>query len=151
MLVSNGGSSLYRSLRDAQIPISTRNELKAMQNLLDMVNSYLAQYPTSLEADIARLQGNELAPFSNERHALIQIKGEKEVLIFLHDFATTSIALLHTTDIRQFEDLVEEVRSVKHPVIYYHAKGPLARLLQDEHRRIEIRRRKMDLTRPTVV
>lgn len=98
-----------------------------------------------------RLQGNEFAPFSNERHAVIQVKGEKEVLHFFRDFALTSIQLLHAADLETFEELLETVRQTKHPVIYMHAKSALSRLHQDELRRIEMRRRKFDLSRPTVV
>lgn len=152
MLVSCSGNSLYRSLKDAQLAISVRNELRAMQSLLLLASDYLGQYPTAFEDDVARLQSDsQLAPFSNERHALIQVKGEKEVLLFLQDFAMTAITLLQATDVNHFEDILEQVRATKHPVIYFHGKNALSRLLQDEQRRADSRRRKMDLTRPTVV
>jgi hypothetical protein len=151
MLMACSGNSLYRSLRDAHLPISVRNELRAMQSLLLLASDYLGQYPTTFEQDVECLQHGSLAPFSNERHALIQVKGEKEVLLFLQDFAMTSIALLQATDYRHFDDLLEQVRTSKHSLIYQHAKATLGRLLVDEQRRAETRRRKMDLTRPTVV
>ena len=151
MLVSCSGNSLYRSLRDAQMPISVRNELRAMTALQALVASYLAAYPTTFQQDNARLDGDEFAPFSNERHAVIQVRGEKEVLLFFADFADTCIKLLQCADIDHFEEVLEEVRRKKHPVIYMHGKTSLSRLHQDEARRAEIRRRKWDLTRPTVV
>ena len=40
----------------------------------------------------------ELEPFSNERHAIIQVKGEKEVLLFLKDFAETGLSLLQVRE-----------------------------------------------------
>ena len=151
LLVTGAGNSLHRSLREAQLPISVHNELRAMQSLVHLIAHYLAQYPTSYEQDVARLANNDLAPFSNERHAVIQIKGEKEVLLFFRDFAQTAISLLQCTDIIQFDELLEQIRDTKHPVIYYHSKGPLLRLHQEELRRTEMRRRKVDLSRPTVV
>lgn len=151
MLVSCSGNSLYRSLRDAQMPISVRNELRAMQALLTLLHQLLGAYSTTFDQDTARLDGDQFAPFSNERHAVIQIRGEKEVLLFFADFAETCIDLLRCADIDHFEEVLEVVRRTKHPVIYLHAKTSLGRLHQDEARRTEIRRRKWDLTRPTVV
>lgn len=151
MLVSSAGNSLYRSLRDAQVAISVKNELKAMNALLIVIQDLLAQYPTTLEEDVARLDSNEFAPFSNERHAVIQVRGEKEVLHFFRDFALTAVQLLHAPDAETFGELLEGVRCNKHPVIYAHAKSTLGRLYQDEQRRLDLRRRKFDLTRPTVV
>jgi hypothetical protein len=151
MLVSCSGNSLYRSLRDAQVPICLRNELRVMQSLLATVRQLLAAYPTSYEEDGDRLQSDEFAPFSNERHALIQIRGEKEVLHFFEDFAVTTIELLSCADMDLFEEMLEVVRRTKNAVIYMHAKLTLGRLHQDEARRADMRRRKWDLSRPTVV
>lgn len=151
MLVSSSGNSLYRSLRDAQVAISVKNELKCMNSLLSIIQHLLAQYPTTLEQDEERLRGQEFAPFSNERHAVIQVRGEKEVLHFFRDFALTAVQLLHAADSETFDELLEKVRLTKHPVIYMHGKSTLSRLYQDELRRNELRRRKFDLSRPTVV
>ena len=69
--------------------------------------------------------------------------------------ASLPTALLSTTPAPLtslgLEEVLEEVRRKKHPVIYMHGKTSLSRLHQDEARRAEIRRRKWDLTRPTVV
>jgi hypothetical protein len=151
MLVSTSGNSMYHSLRDAQCPISLRNEVKAMQALLGICKDLLSKYPTSFDQDSRRLQEGDVAPFSNERHALIQIKGEKEVLLFLQDFAHSASTLLLCADYADFDACMEEIRMVKHPVIYQHASSTLCRLYQDEQRRLELRSRKVDLSRPTVV
>ena len=55
LLVSCSGNSLYRSMRDVQIPISIRNELVMLKSLIDICNLYLNQYPTTLTQDIERL------------------------------------------------------------------------------------------------
>jgi len=47
-----------------------------------------------------------LEPFSNERHAIIQVKGEKEVLLYLKDFAETGLNLLRIKDQKEFYDEV---------------------------------------------
>lgn len=151
MLVSCSGSSIYRSIRDAQIAISLTNEYRAMTLLKSICDSYLSKYPCTYDEDCARLRENKLAPFSNERHAVIQVKGEKEVLLFLKDWAVTACELLQANDMHQFDEQLEDIRCRKHSLIYQYCRSIISRLLQDEIRRIEIRRRNVDLSRPTVV
>ena len=151
LLVSCSGNTLYRSLRDAQVAISIKNEIRAMNTLATICDNLLGAYPSSYEADCERLKSDQIAPFSNERHALIQVKGEKEVLLYLKDLALTSTALLCTADFSEFDELLETVRCTKHVLIFQHARSTLSRLHQDEQRRQELRRRKFDLSRPTVV
>eukprot|EP01032_Pedospumella_encystans_P015705 gene15706-17948_t len=151
ILVSTSGNSLYRSLRDAQQAISIRNETRVMAALLHTLQVLLGAYPTSLEQDTRRLESDEFAPFSNQRHAVIQIRGEKEVLHFYVDFAQTCLSLLKCADVDHFEAALEKVRREKHPVIFVHAKMTLGRLFLDESRRNDSRRRQLDLTKPTVV
>ena len=98
LVASAGSSSSYRSIRDAQVAISVHNEQNAMHLLIQICNNYLKKYPTSYEDDCNRLRYGNLTPFSNERHALIQVKGEKEVLLFFKDFAYTASSLLNITD-----------------------------------------------------
>ena len=94
-------------------PLSLRNERAVMETLLELVESKLKLYPTTLAQD-RRLLGQatssgsgdcesaststttassseggggggamSLPPFSNKRHAVIQVAGEKEVLELL--------------------------------------------------------------------
>ncbi|KAJ1430215.1 hypothetical protein B484DRAFT_396031 [Ochromonadaceae sp. CCMP2298] len=153
LLVSCAGNSLYRSLRDAQVAVSIKNESRVMGALVATCGELLSHYPTSFAHDVERLSNpdSNIAPFSNERHALIQVKGEKEVLLFLQDLGSTSASLLQIVDGAKFEQQLEQVRCTKHALIYQYARGTIARLHQDEVRRAENRRRKLDLSRPTVV
>ena len=66
------------------MPLSIWNEIRSMRNLRGLCDEYLEAYPTSYEQDVERLASttNPVPMFSNERHALIQVKGEKEVLLF---------------------------------------------------------------------
>jgi len=55
---------------------SLGNEERVLHTLLKMVTDALALYPTRLEDDVARLARRDdasLRPFSNRRHALIQV------------------------------------------------------------------------------
>ena len=72
----NPNHTLTPSLR----PHSLRNEKAALTMFMGMINDKLAAYPRSLEEDKVLLAGDSLTPFSNERHAVIQVAGEKEVL-----------------------------------------------------------------------
>jgi histone-lysine N-methyltransferase SETD3 len=151
LLVTCSGSNIYRSIRDAQVSVSVRNELKVLSTLADMCDSYLDKYPSTFEEDCKALASDSLPPFSNEKHALIQVRGEKEVLRFYKDFAVTAISLLQTTDLHQFDSLLEQVKVTKHSVFYQYCQSTINRLQQDEIRRAEIRGRNYDLSRPTVV
>lgn len=105
-------------------PLSLRNERAVMETLLELVESKLKLYPTTLAQD-RRLLGQatssgsgdcesvststttassseggggggamSLPPFSNKRHAVIQVAGEKEVLEHYKKLATTALELL---------------------------------------------------------
>merc|ERR1712183_257759 len=83
------------------------NERMAMMNLLQIISTALAQYPTSLSVDKADLLNERLyPPFSNQRHAKIQVRGEKEVL---HHFALWARTALEVLDIIE-QELREEQR-----------------------------------------
>ena len=55
--------------------MSVPNEQRAMMSLVSICDQHLSEYPTSFEADCQRLRTGNVAPFSNERHALIQASG----------------------------------------------------------------------------
>jgi hypothetical protein len=150
---NTAANSAYRSIRDAQSPVGLKNETRAMQHLQSLCAEYLAAYRTTYEDDCRRLASpGEVAPFSNERHALIQVKGEKEVLIFYKDFADTALGLLQKRgDSREFEYAMEDVLAHKHPLVQQYASGVILRLRQEELRRQEIRQKSLDFSKPTVV
>ena len=152
LLISTAGSTLYRSIRDAQVAVSLKNEIRAMQLLLSMCNDMLKAYPTSYEDDCERLAHGDLQPFTNERHAVIQVKGEKEVLLFFQEFSTIALQMLQVRDGDRFEALLESIRVLKDPLIFHYCRGTVGRLLHDDMRRqLDHRSRNMDLTRPTIV
>ena len=84
----------YKTTKNVLQPVSVANELRAMELLLTTVKSMQEAYPRSLEEDVQMLASGELKPFSNERHACIQVKGEKEVLRFFEDLSTTAVRAL---------------------------------------------------------
>jgi hypothetical protein len=134
---SGGSSSLtsFRSIRDAQTPINVVNEYRAMQHLESLCNSYLSKYQHTYETDCRRLVSDELPQFSNERHAVIQVKGEKEVLLFYREFAIVSQRLLRIRDMRVLEEEMLEVRATKHFLIYDHVKIHIHKLIMDDQQR----------------
>mmetsp|Transcript_62639 Transcript_62639/g.75375 ORF Transcript_62639/g.75375 Transcript_62639/m.75375 type:complete len:633 (-) Transcript_62639:577-2475(-) len=92
--------NVYRTCRDVRFPISLRNERAALEHLLCLVRQACSMYPTTLDEDNKALSAVDektkefLVPlFSNTRHALIQVRGEKEVLKHYEDLALTAIAL----------------------------------------------------------
>jgi hypothetical protein len=91
----NSLASYYRSCRDIRHPLSLRNERLAMLSLLQLVSTALAKYPTSLNADKADLMDEQrFPPFSNKRHAKIQVRGEKEVLHHFTRWARTALDVI---------------------------------------------------------
>ena len=52
------------------------------------------------------LSSDALVPFSNERHAVIQIKGEKEILVFLMSFAASALELIASPSDAEFDKLL---------------------------------------------
>ena len=151
LLMSPAIGASHPSIRDAATAISIGNEQRAMLQLHSICEDYLAQYPTTFEHDMERLQFGNVAPFSNERNALIQVKGEKEVLLFFKDFSQTALELLHCTDADQFDRKLEQVRTLKHTIVYVYGAGVCSRLMHDASRRLEERVKSFDLSRPTVV
>jgi len=134
------------------IPFKQSTENWAMKLLLQICCDYLKAYPTTYQNDCEQLQNGNLQPFSNERHALIQVKGEKEVLLFYKDFANVAIQLLQVQDADHFDSLLESVRVLKDPILYQYCRGTIGRLLHDDMRRqLEHKKKDMDLTRPTIV
>lgn len=98
-------TSYYRSCRDIRHPLSLRNERAVMLNLLQLISHALARYPTSLTQDRADLLDERTyPPYSNKRHAKIQVRGEKEVL---HHFARWARTAMDVLDVIE-QDLKEE-------------------------------------------
>ena len=64
----------YRTASDVHFPISLRNECAALSLLKHTCQSMLDAYPRTLTEDFPALAGDDLAPFSNERHARIHAR-----------------------------------------------------------------------------
>jgi hypothetical protein len=141
-----------RSIRDAQIAISSRNEVKVLNSLNKLCCDFLSRYPNTFEEDAARLaDSNSFKPFSNEKHAVIQVKGEKEVLLFYIDFTNTALKLLSIKDENLFEEEFLEIRKEKHLFLQQYCRGTIGRLRAQEIRQLEMRLKLVDFSRPTVV
>lgn len=153
ILLSCSGSSMYRSIRDAHVAISLKNELRTLQSLVHVCDDHLRKYPTTLDEDSHKLMHGNVPLFSNERNALIQVKGEKEVLHFFRDFASTGIIGLKLKDLGDFDEFLNQVRVNKHTLIFQYCRGTIGRLLHEELRRGDYRshQRNMDMSKPTVV
>jgi histone-lysine N-methyltransferase SETD3 len=107
----NSLASYYRSCRDIRHPLSLRNERATMRNLMQIISSALAQYPTSLSQDISDFMDERaFPPYSNKRHAMIQIRGEKEVL---HHFARWARTALDVMEVIEQELKEEQQRGVE--------------------------------------
>ena len=63
-------------------PLSVENEIRTFRALAQAAEAQLARYPTTLEEDDEMLENGGLDPFSNRRHAVIVIRGEKEICHF---------------------------------------------------------------------
>mmetsp|Transcript_29878 Transcript_29878/g.92359 ORF Transcript_29878/g.92359 Transcript_29878/m.92359 type:complete len:478 (-) Transcript_29878:128-1561(-) len=88
----------YRTASDVNIPVSLRNECAALSLLKLTCQTMLSAYPRPLADDISSLACDDMAPFSNERHANIHIKSEKIVLWHFVHFATTALDLAHQSN-----------------------------------------------------
>jgi hypothetical protein len=112
----------------------------------------LSLYPTTYEEDCIQLATGNVPLFSNERNALIQIKGEKEVLLYYKDFALTVVRLMSVSDLNEFDEMLDTIRQTKHSFTFQYCRGTAARLVQEELRKCERRSKQvLDLTRPTIV
>ncbi|CAM9379344.1 unnamed protein product [Scytosiphon promiscuus] len=96
--IEEGARYMYRTVKDVRFPLSVRNEAAAMERLLVLASGALDAYPTTLEEDKAALKNGGLEPFSNRRHALIQVCGEKVVLRHYVELAETALACLTAVD-----------------------------------------------------
>lgn len=148
---NNASRSRSFTLRDMQYGQNLRNEIRAMTLLHSMCGDYLSRYAHSYEEDVRRLESNELEPFSNARHAVIQLKGEKEVLKFLQDFASTSLELLQCSSDSVYSSSIGAYRITKHPVILRYCQNVVTSLRHDEQRLLDNLQRNADLSRPTIV
>ena len=105
-------AAFFRTCRDIRNPINIRNEKATMQLLLIVVSSALSEYPCSFEQDVVDLMDEMAYPkFSNQRHAKIQVRGEKEILHHFTFWAQTAIDLIEIIE----EEIMYETRRPNSP------------------------------------
>jgi len=130
------------SVREIRYPISLRNEQAVMTHWKGMIDAMLSAYPRTLDEDKQQLAGDTLKPFSNERHAIIQVAGEKEVLHHLREHCTLAARMM---EVDVFDDAeyntklreLEQARTSRY-ILSYLSTDPMGTL--GVCRRIERRR-----------
>lgn len=126
----------YRTCRDIRFPISMRNEKGMLLHLLYVVRLALSNYPTTMAQDRESLSDEiSLPQFSNRRHAIIQVLGEKEVLHYFEDFALSALQLIDITDDDHFEAALKSLEGVKHFQILRYCADSIGSLRRREQKR----------------
>mmetsp|Transcript_25065 Transcript_25065/g.32645 ORF Transcript_25065/g.32645 Transcript_25065/m.32645 type:complete len:505 (-) Transcript_25065:171-1685(-) len=130
------------TVKDVCYPLSLRNEIAAMMVLQQTIQEKLNLYPRTLQEDKARLASNSLPPFSNFRHAVIQVVGEKEVLHHYLEHCRVALLMLQldiNDDVAYSEKLHElEAQGTSHWILRYVSLD--ARAVVGACRRLERRR-----------
>ena len=140
-----------RTLREATVPFSVENEAAAMTLLKNKCMSMLDCYPTSYDQDVARLSGE--APvledsqtedpvgimYTNERHAVLQVRGEKEVLGHFLVLSELALDLLTSgcSDVELEAIIKERLRGRVHENIYQYCRGPILRVTRAATRKAQ--------------
>lgn len=149
-----GPGNMFKTARDIIYPVSVRNEEAALELLLKFINDQIARYPTTLEEDLESLKSPALKPFSNRRHAVIQLKGEKEVLREYQRLCRTALGLVHADDVT-FQTTVNRLYSESNHFVAAYCSDVLFRIRQDEERRAgqaaAQRPSHINLSHPTIV
>jgi histone-lysine N-methyltransferase SETD3 len=151
-----GGS--YRSVKNACTPISIRNEIATLRTLRVLCSHMLNQYPTTLAEDMYQLREANLENvplYSNKRHALIHVRGEKQVLHHYRQLADSGLMLLAIQDsenqVTEITDILHSIRADFHPLIFEfcnHVVLPIREYELEKCRRVN---RNLDLSKPTIV
>lgn len=141
-----------QSLREATMPFSVKNEAAAMNLLKSKCISALDAYPTSYDDDVGRLDGSKpilkegetvdpvCVMYTNERHALLQLRGEKEILG--HFLALSELALDLLTsgcDETELEQIIKErLKGRVDDQIYQYCRGTVLRVVRAEVRKLSL-------------
>ncbi|GMI41712.1 hypothetical protein TrCOL_g4538 [Triparma columacea] len=134
--IMGGGPYMYRSAKDIRFGLGVNNETLALEELSRMTKKMMMEYPTTLEEDVKALAEGEygekggLRKYSNERHARIQVKGEKEVLRYFERLADTGRKGLACKD-EEFEVLKEGLEGGERQYVMEVVAG----IRKDERRR----------------
>jgi len=120
----------YRTCRDIRHPISIRNEQAAMRHLLRIVVGVIDTYNCTLAQDVADLVDKRTyPPFSNIRHAKIQVRGEKEIL---HHYALWARTAIGVMDVIQRELDAEDIDVTGEKVVGITEFDVLTRAMEED-------------------
>ena len=150
------GSSTYKSIHNASIPITMRNEMLMLKALKYVCQYMLSKYPTTIEQDKILLHEDNLEKlpyYTNKRHAIIHIKGEKEVLHFYLHFSNCGLKLLNIGEHEQseYDTLLGEIKKKEHPMIVHYCNQYISILRSHEYITNKQLVEHLDLTQPIVV
>ena len=146
----------YRSTRNANFPISIHNEITTLQALKTKCQKLLSLYPNTLEHDLELLKPENTANiplYSNYRNAVIQVRGEKEVLHHYLDLAICGLKLLsfgmHQEE--EFERELSEIKHNKHALIHSYCFNVVTVIRKQEFHKIVKTQRNLDLSKSMTV
>ena len=129
--VASRGKNMFRSIRDLANPMSIENEERTLERLMSMCSDYLSRYPTTYDDDCARLSSkddSELPLYSNARNALIQVRGEKKVLLHYLNFASTGLAHIRCQSDSNFNSMLRQLDVRSHPLVYNYCANEVSKL-----------------------
>lgn len=89
------------------------------------------RYESSYESDCARLSSSdqsELPLYSNARNAVIQVKGEKQVLMHYLNLANTGLAHIRCASDSQCEAMLQQLEEKSSPLVYSYCAIEVLRL-----------------------
>lgn len=111
-LIEGGSGMVYRSAKDIRFPLSLPNEVRVLRTIMTLVQGMLNGYPSTLEEDDALLVSGQLPPFSNHRHATIQVRGEKAVLRHYLRMAEVSLHFASAAEVDREASLRDQHRLI---------------------------------------
>jgi histone-lysine N-methyltransferase SETD3 len=139
------GPYMYRSCRDVRFALSSANERRALGRLQAIVTDALAQYPTTMAEDDERLaRDGLLPPFSNARHAYIQVRGEKEVLHHFLQLCKCGVEALDAVGDDEFDNKVRDIQEQHGGCISQYVKDVVASVRREEARKERLRRKQKE-------
>jgi hypothetical protein len=122
--------------------ISSANEKRSLHLLDSICEDYLSRYSNSLEDDIALLSSDALAMYSNHRNAVIQIKGEKEILHVFRRLVLSGITLMECDSKEDLDKHLNHVKTVEHVYVHQYCESLARRVWQKE---FDIRQKLLDI------
>lgn len=122
----------YRFTRTIPALLNTRNESRALRLLSEICDDYLSRYPTTLDQDRASLASGELPIYSNRRNAVIQVRGEKEILHVLKRLVQCAQRLISADSHEQVAAILSEIRKDDHTFVQQYCEILALRLWRKE-------------------